>query len=116
MLAQVDAHIGTHLELASQLRFSVSTLNTSVMLMVRALLGTRPVNISRPNTHKTTIEESPFLCSDDVNNLQLSVLTIIGVKNERCFLCGLCETYITSTCYSLDETKRLVQSAYKRNE
>jgi hypothetical protein len=30
ILAQVDAHIGTRLELASRLRLSVSTLNTTV--------------------------------------------------------------------------------------
>jgi hypothetical protein len=43
-------------------------------------------------------------------------VTTTGVKNERCFLCGPCEAYITSICYSLDETERLVQSAYKRSE
>jgi hypothetical protein len=49
---------------------------------------------------------------------------------ELCFLCGLryatveavfcvrgpCGGYITSTCYSLDETERLVQSVYKGSE
>jgi hypothetical protein len=30
ILVQVDAHIGTHVELASRLRLSVSTLNTTV--------------------------------------------------------------------------------------
>jgi hypothetical protein len=30
ILAQVDAHIGTHVELASCLRFSVSTLNITL--------------------------------------------------------------------------------------
>jgi hypothetical protein len=30
ILAQVDAHIGTHVELASHLRLSVCTINTEV--------------------------------------------------------------------------------------
>jgi hypothetical protein len=30
----------------------------------RALLGNGPVKTPRPNTHKATIEKSPFLCND----------------------------------------------------
>jgi hypothetical protein len=35
-----------------------------VTWMARALLGNAPANTSRPNKHKATIEESPFLCND----------------------------------------------------
>jgi hypothetical protein len=35
-----------------------------VTCMARPLLGNGPVNTPRPNTHKATIEESPFLGND----------------------------------------------------
>jgi hypothetical protein len=65
------------------------------------MLGNGPVNTSRPNTRKATIEESPFLCDDLQTTAEC--VTTIGVKNERCFLCGLCEAYVTSICYSLEK-------------
>jgi hypothetical protein len=38
--------------------------DNNVTWMARALLGDGPVNTPLPNTRKTTIENSPFLCSD----------------------------------------------------
>jgi hypothetical protein len=38
--------------------------NNIVTWMASSLLGNGPVNTSRQNTHKATIEESLFLCND----------------------------------------------------